>query len=415
MANLGRKDGIYHIRFRFRTKEYKKSLKVRDRAEAEAAKRAVELTVHRLLTGQAVVPDGVDPGDFILSGGTLTEPAACRADVPSLRDLVSDYLAVQRSYLAESTHGLFTIHLNHVLRHFGRAGDERADRVTHEQLDRYLRERITLTSEETAAKERRTLIHLFKWALAQKKLMASPAAALPVIKGAGDRGRFRTLAEIQGIIERGGLSEEEILSLWECLYLTPQEIADLLKQVRASAREPESFLLHAVPAYTGMRRGEVLRLTWLDIDLDGGFVCARSRKQSRTKKETIRTIDLHPELRDLLARWRRDRPRGQHVLSGPGCLGPINPDRANRLFWQPLRDTEWCLEGRRNWFKIGFHTYRHSFASNLAAAGVDQRLIDEFMGHSTEAMRRRYRHLFPKARRAAIESLSFAVGASRHG
>ena len=53
-----------------------------------------------------------------------------------------------------------------------------------------------------------------------------------------------------------------------------------------------------------------------------------------------------------------------------------------------MRGTDWNLEGSRNWFKIGFHSYRHSFASNLAAAGVDQRIIDEFMGHQTEAMRK---------------------------
>jgi integrase len=57
---------------------------------------------------------------------------------------------------------------------------------------------------------------------------------------------------------------------------------------------------------------------------------------------------------------------------------------------------------------VGFHTYRHSFASNLAAAGVDQRIIDEFMGHTTEAMRKRYRHLFPKDRRSAMASFSLA-------
>jgi len=48
-------------------------------------------------------------------------------------------------------------------------------------------------------------------------------------------------------------------------------------------------------------------------------------------------------------------------------------------------------------------------APNLAAAGVDQRLIDEFMGHQTEDMRGRYRHLFTGQRRATIES---AHGAS---
>jgi integrase len=74
-----------------------------------------------------------------------------------------------------------------------------------------------------------------------------------------------------------------------------------------------------------------------------------------------------------------------------------------------MRHTAWCLKSSRNWFKIGFHTYRHSFASNLACLGVDQRIIDEFMGHQTEEMRKRYRHLFPKQRRPAIESFSLAM------
>jgi site-specific recombinase XerD len=41
-------------------------------------------------------------------------------------------------------------------------------------------------------------------------------------------------------------------------------------------------------------------------------------------------------------------------------------------------------------------------ASNLAAAGVDQRVIDELMGPTTVEMQKRYRHLFPDQRRAAV-------------
>jgi integrase len=53
----------------------------------------------------------------------------------------------------------------------------------------------------------------------------------------------------------------------------------------------------------------------------------------------------------------------------------------------------------------GFHTFRHSFASNLAGAGVDQRIIDERMGHITEEMLRRCRHLVPDVLRGAIARL----------
>jgi site-specific recombinase XerD len=40
--------------------------------------------------------------------------------------------------------------------------------------------------------------------------------------------------------------------------------------------------------------------------------------------------------------------------------------------------------------EMGFHLPRHPFSSNLARAGVDDRVIDHFMGHQTEEMRRRY-------------------------
>ena len=161
-----------------------------------------------------------------------------------------------------------------------------------------------------------------------------------------------------------------------------------------------------------MRRGELLRLRWQDVDFERNYISAWSRKQSRQKTFTKRQIDLHPELKTHLMTWQRQRPNGQLVLSEGRAGEPLDVDRANRLFWQPMRKTSWCLSGRRNWFKIGFHTYRHSFASNLAACGVDQRIIDEFMGHQTQEMRLRYRHLFPKAKRSAIVCFSLMAPSS---
>ena len=36
----------------------------------------------------------------------------------------------------------------------------------------------------------------------------------------------------------------------------------------------------------------------------------------------------------------------------------------------------------------GWHVFRHSFASHRAAHGIDQRLIDAWMGHQTDEMRK---------------------------
>ena len=82
MANLANKDGVYLARFRYRGREYKKSLKTRDAAAAKAGINIVELTIHRLLTGQLQIPADVDPADFIVSGGTWTPPCAAIFPAP---------------------------------------------------------------------------------------------------------------------------------------------------------------------------------------------------------------------------------------------------------------------------------------------------------------------------------------------
>jgi integrase len=53
----------------------------------------------------------------------------------------------------------------------------------------------------------------------------------------------------------------------------------------------------------------------------------------------------------------------------------------------------------------GYHVFRHSFASNCALKRLGQRIVDAWMGHQSEAMRRRYRHLFPEQQDAAIRSV----------
>ena len=50
----------------------------------------------------------------------------------------------------------------------------------------------------------------------------------------------------------------------------------------------------------------------------------------------------------------------------------------------------------------GWHVFRHSFISALASKGVDQRIIDDLVGHATEEQRRRYRHLFPDVKQQAL-------------
>ncbi|WP_152050106.1 tyrosine-type recombinase/integrase, partial [Tautonia marina] len=391
MASLGRKGDLYVARFRHDGKEFKKSLRTTRLADARAAMHGVERILHGLTTGLIRVPDGVDPGDFIVSGGTVEAPHRARRRAPSVQALFEEYLGSQ-THKAPSSLYTERIHLRNLIKHLGPRSEAPVDRIAHRDLERFLQVRLRERSSSTVHKERDTIVQFFRWVTAQGHLDSSPASGLTPIKEELELPPFRTTGEIEAILRRGGLSPEEQGKIWDCLFLAPSEIAELLALIRERARDDFGYLLHAVPAYTGMRRGEVLRLRWTDVEFDSGSLIARSRKQSRRAVESTRRIDLHPELRDELLAWRDRRPRGQFVISEAEALEVLSSDRANRAFWQPMRGTSWCLDSRRNWFKIGFHTYRHSFASNLAARGVDQRIIDEFMGHQTEAMRKRYRH-----------------------
>src|SRR5690242_7937041 len=93
MANLGKKNGVFLARFRYLGKKYKRSLKTSDRKTADAAMNRIKDALHQLAINNKRVPNGVDPGDFIISGGTLEAPVRTTSSmhVPTLRAAVEEY------------------------------------------------------------------------------------------------------------------------------------------------------------------------------------------------------------------------------------------------------------------------------------------------------------------------------------
>ncbi len=329
--------------------------------------------------------------------------------IPTLDAAIREYLD-NLGHLAESNRYTIGVHLRNLKKKLTAQVNEPIDRIEYRDLERFIQARLKERSKTTVSKERETIVKFFDWVAARSYLTKSPAVELTTVKTEGNRSStFRTVEEIEAVIARGGMTGAQEWSLWDWLYLTPVEIAEVLATVRERARWDVSFLLRALPAYTGMRRSELLRLRWIDVAFDEDTLTARSKKQSRQEAETQRQIDLHPERKAILLDWQEQRPKGQYLVCDRDNFKPLTPRQANSRFWQPLRGTKWCLCSHKNRFKLGFHVYRHSFASNLAASGVDQRVIDEWMGHQTESMRRRYRHLFPKDRRSAIESFSLTT------
>lgn len=153
--------------------------------------------------------------------------------------------------------------------------------------------------------------------------------------------------------------------------------------------------------HTGMRRGEILKLTWESVDLQHGFITLTD-----TKNGDGREIPIDGTLRETLNKL----PRRFVEKDGQRELVPY-------VFYDPK--TLKCYKGIKRSFhtalkKAGikdfrFHDCRHSFASQLIMAGVDLTTVKELLGHKDIKMTLRYSHLAPAHKRKAINVLDLLL------
>jgi len=99
--------------------------------------------LHRLAINTLTIPPGVDTGDFIVSGGTLTapsRPAKPRA-IPTLAAAVQEYLG-SLAHLAESHRYTIGVHLRNLQKKLPHKVDRPIDRVERRDLKGFIQARL---------------------------------------------------------------------------------------------------------------------------------------------------------------------------------------------------------------------------------------------------------------------------------
>ncbi|HXW68163.1 MAG TPA: site-specific integrase, partial [Dissulfurispiraceae bacterium] len=133
---------------------------------------------------------------------------------------------------------------------------------------------------------------------------------------------------------------------------------------------------------TGMRRGEIFRLKWEQVDLKHGFILLKS---DETKNGERREIPINATLRTTLQGLTR-RLDVPYVFFDPATGKPYG--EVKRSFKSALR--------RAKIQDFHFHDLRHTFASHLVMAGVDLTTVKELLGHKNITTTLRYAHLAPE-------------------
>jgi integrase len=158
-------------------------------------------------------------------------------------------------------------------------------------------------------------------------------------------------------------------------FLTEKELKRLLDAIEKDTNiYAGSIMLTAL--YTGMRKGEILKLEWKDIDFERGFIHIRGPKGGQDQK-----IPLNDAARAVFEKTPRS-----HNLVYPGLHG----ERTG--IYHALREIK-KKAGLPPDFRP-LHGLRHHYASMLASSGkVDMYVLQKLLTHKSPIMTQRYAHL----------------------
>ncbi len=247
----------------------------------------------------------------------------------------------------------------------------------------------------------------------------------------------------------GGLSAQTVLHIhrllhgalrqavrWQLLVRNPVEAVEPPRAKRHEMRvltevETAQFVNAAegalvyVPVLlgvtTGMRRGEIVALTWANVDLKADtLTVTRSIEQSKTgiavkttkTKKGRRTIPL-PSLAVTALRKHKAEQGREKLRLGPAyqdeglvCAGPDGtvwkPDSLSAAFQRFVRNHKLT--------RIRFHDLRHTHATQLLLQGVHPKVVAERLGHSTIVVTLdTYSHVVPGLQEEAARQLDRAL------
>lgn len=177
--------------------------------------------------------------------------------------------------------------------------------------------------------------------------------------------------------------------------LSHDEERRMLQACLSHPRRAHHYALLVCALDTGMRRSEMFKLIWRDVDLTEREIFIQGMNAKTLKP---RIVPISDRLAVELEKLRGDAPDDALVF---GISGVSN-------VWQVFKRIceDAGLEG------IGLHTLRHTFATRLAQAGLPLNDLARLLGHSNVTTTFRYTNSTPQTLSRAADLLNRMHGAT---
>ncbi|MCL2494926.1 MAG: site-specific integrase, partial [Oscillospiraceae bacterium] len=173
---------------------------------------------------------------------------------------------------------------------------------------------------------------------------------------------------------------------------------DVLPAFLEAIQGHEFEAVYFVTVFTGMRKGEVLGLTWNNVDFERGTVCIRQQLLKKRgenafmlaspKNDKPRTISPSPSVMAVL-RGERVRQKRNQLQAGTAWSNPDNLVFTNPLGRHLIPNTVYCkfkrIAADLGVADLRYHDLRHTYAVNALHGGDDVKTVQGNLGHHTAA------------------------------
>ena len=179
--------------------------------------------------------------------------------------------------------------------------------------------------------------------------------------------------------------------------------------------------------WTGCRGQDGCLMRWHNVDMATRQISYIPAKTARKTNHRAVTLPMHPQLFEALTRaeaWRdRNKPGEDYVIPAVAERYLRNHYGVQKDVMRIIRcatglDTTAAVSdtfGRRKLAANAYslHSFRHTFVSFCANAGVPLAVVAEIVGHGNPAMTRHYSHITTDAKRGAIDALPSFTATAR--
>ncbi|MBM7666105.1 integrase [Solibacillus kalamii] len=181
----------------------------------------------------------------------------------------------------------------------------------------------------------------------------------------------------------------------------------------------KAYALFRLLAFSGMRKGEALALTWNDLNFTSNELRinkAISRGKDNqlymktTKTGVARSIKMDDKTMAVMKEWKKQQKQ-DYLILGYNTMQPKQLVFSNEVneYLQPTKTRKWILHVQKK-YKLGIittHGLRHTHCSLLFEAGASLKEVQDRLGHrDVQTTMNIYAHVTKKAKEEAIQKFA---------